>query len=68
MGQTIFFIHIFFTLLFFACSAQQKQQQLKEQQKDEEKKKRIEESNKAYDEWREKSKIKPKPATQGLLR
>ncbi|XP_043480564.1 protein MNN4-like [Leptopilina heterotoma] len=46
---------------------QQKKQHLKEQQKDEEKKKRVEESNKAYGEWREKSKIKPKPATQGLL-
>ncbi|XP_015185825.1 PREDICTED: myosin-M heavy chain [Polistes dominula] len=41
--------------------------QLKEQQEEEERKRRQEESIKAYEEWREKSKNRPKPATQGLF-
>lgn len=34
----------------------------------EEREKRLEESSKAYEKWKENSKNKPKPATQGLLR
>ncbi|KAK2575085.1 hypothetical protein KPH14_008815 [Odynerus spinipes] len=47
--------------------AQQKERQMKNQQIEEERKRRQEESLKAYEEWREKSKNRPKPATQGLL-
>lgn len=35
---------------------------------EEEKRKRKEDSVKAFEEWREKSKSTPRPATQGLLR
>ncbi|XP_043487982.1 reticulocyte-binding protein 2 homolog a-like [Polistes fuscatus] len=47
--------------------AQEKALQLKEQQEEEERKRRQEESVKAYEEWREKSRNRPKPATQGLF-
>ncbi|XP_035730205.1 inner centromere protein-like isoform X1 [Vespa mandarinia] len=47
--------------------AQQRAQQLKEVQDEEERKRRQEISLKAYEEWRERSKNRPKPATQGLL-
>ncbi|XP_015605051.1 inner centromere protein A isoform X2 [Cephus cinctus] len=47
--------------------AQQKELQLKDKQAAEGKKKRLEESLKAYEKWRERSKNRPKPATQGLL-
>ncbi|XP_043684216.1 coiled-coil domain-containing protein 34-like isoform X1 [Vespula pensylvanica] len=53
---------------FNLCTiAQQRAQQLKEEQDEKERKRRQEESLKAYEEWREKSKNRPKPATQGLL-
>lgn len=35
---------------------------------DEERDRRLEQSSKAYEKWRENSRNKPKPATQGLLR
>ncbi|XP_033220840.1 histone-lysine N-methyltransferase, H3 lysine-79 specific-like isoform X2 [Belonocnema kinseyi] len=44
--------------------AHQKKQQIKKEQEEEEKRKRLEDSVKAYEKWREKSKDKPKPATQ----
>ncbi|KAI4474481.1 hypothetical protein M0802_015585 [Mischocyttarus mexicanus] len=47
--------------------AQEKALQLKEQQEEEERKRRQQKSMKAYKEWQEKSKNRPKPATQGLF-
>ncbi|XP_076640107.1 uncharacterized protein LOC143351912 [Colletes latitarsis] len=47
--------------------ARQKKEEMKRQQLAEEKKKRLEESTKAYENWRKNAKNKPKPATQGLL-
>ncbi|XP_076241346.1 uncharacterized protein LOC143183606 [Calliopsis andreniformis] len=47
--------------------ARQKKEEIKKKQDDEEKKKRLEESMKAYENWRKMAKNKPKPATQGLL-
>ncbi|KZC07177.1 PREDICTED: stress response protein nst1-like [Dufourea novaeangliae] len=47
--------------------ARQKKEAIKQRQIDEEKKKRLEESTKAYENWRKNAKNRPKPATQGLL-
>ncbi|KAG7211015.1 hypothetical protein KM043_016378 [Ampulex compressa] len=47
--------------------AQQRKQELRQREIEEERKKRLEENTKAYEKWREMSKGKPKPATQGLL-
>ncbi|EGI59413.1 hypothetical protein G5I_12434, partial [Acromyrmex echinatior] len=47
--------------------AQRKQQETKQKKIDEEREKRLEQSTRAYEKWRENSKNKPKPATQGLL-
>lgn len=49
-------------------AAQRKEQETKQKKMDEEREKRLEQSTKAYEKWRENSKNKPKPATQGLLR
>ncbi|XP_011300874.1 inner centromere protein [Fopius arisanus] len=46
---------------------QKEEQERKLIQLEEEKKRRMQESVKAFDEWREKSKNTPRPATQGLL-
>lgn len=48
--------------------ARQKKEEAKQKKIDEEKKKRLEDSTKAYENWRRNAKNKPKPATQGLLR
>ncbi|XP_015120825.1 coiled-coil domain-containing protein 34 [Diachasma alloeum] len=50
-----------------AQKVQKEEQDRKLRQLEEEKKKRLEESVKAFEEWREKSKNTPRPATQGLL-
>ncbi|XP_012282316.1 stress response protein NST1 [Orussus abietinus] len=47
--------------------ALQKEQRSNQRKAEEEKERRLEKSSKAFEEWREKSKNKPKPATQGLL-
>ncbi|XP_076759162.1 uncharacterized protein LOC143428286 [Xylocopa sonorina] len=47
--------------------ARQKKEEMKQKQLEEERKKRLEESTKAYENWRKMAKNKPKPATQGLL-
>lgn len=49
-------------------TVQRVEQEMKQRKTDEEREKRLEESLKAYEKWRENSKNKPKPATQGLLR
>ncbi|KAL0128819.1 hypothetical protein PUN28_003892 [Cardiocondyla obscurior] len=46
---------------------QRKELEIKQKKIDEEREKRLEQSTKAYEKWRENSKNKPKPATQGLL-
>ncbi|KYN45035.1 hypothetical protein ALC56_00509 [Trachymyrmex septentrionalis] len=48
-------------------TAQRKQQEMRQKKMDEERERRLEQSTKAYEKWRENSKNKPKPATQGLL-
>ncbi|KYN27881.1 hypothetical protein ALC57_02712 [Trachymyrmex cornetzi] len=48
--------------------AQCKQQETRQKKMDEERERRLEQSTRAYKKWRENSKNKPKPATQGLLR
>ncbi|XP_063974607.1 coiled-coil domain-containing protein 34-like [Diachasmimorpha longicaudata] len=50
-----------------AQKAQKEEQEQKLRQLDEEKKKRVEESVKAFEEWRERARNTPRPATQGLL-
>ncbi|KAK1120947.1 hypothetical protein K0M31_010731 [Melipona bicolor] len=40
---------------------------MKREQEEEERKRRLEESTKAYENWRKMAKNKPRPATQGLL-
>ncbi|XP_071867995.1 uncharacterized protein [Bombus fervidus] len=45
----------------------QKKEEMKRKKHEEERKKRLEESTKAYENWRKKAKNKPRPATQGLL-
>ncbi|XP_039311155.1 coiled-coil domain-containing protein 34 [Solenopsis invicta] len=47
--------------------ARRKEQETRQRKIDEEREKRLEQSSKAYEKWRENSKNKPKPATQGLL-
>ncbi|XP_011643885.1 vicilin-like seed storage protein At2g18540 [Pogonomyrmex barbatus] len=47
--------------------ARRKEQETRQKKMDEEREKRLEQSAKAYEKWRENSKNKPKPATQGLL-
>ncbi|KAL6430032.1 hypothetical protein ACFW04_007679 [Cataglyphis niger] len=44
-----------------------KEQEMKQRKMIEERERRLELSSKAYEKWRENSKNKPKPATQGLL-
>lgn len=50
------------------CVAQQKEEELKRKAIAEERKKRLEQSSEAFEKWREISKGRPRPATQGLLR
>ncbi|KAK9298136.1 hypothetical protein QLX08_008452 [Tetragonisca angustula] len=47
--------------------ARRKKEEMKREQEEEERKKRLEESTRAYENWRKMAKNKPKPATQGLL-
>ncbi|XP_018308067.1 coiled-coil domain-containing protein 34 [Mycetomoellerius zeteki] len=47
--------------------AQRKEQETRQKKIEEEREKRLEQSTRAYEKWRENSKNKPKPATQGLL-
>ncbi|XP_011496787.1 PREDICTED: coiled-coil domain-containing protein 34-like [Ceratosolen solmsi marchali] len=47
--------------------ATEKEELMKQRKAKEEKERRLEESLKAYEKWRQKSKNVPKPATQGLL-
>ncbi|XP_034950983.1 coiled-coil domain-containing protein 34 [Chelonus insularis] len=47
--------------------AQKRNEELKMQQFAEERQKKLEESSKAFKTWREKTKNRPRPATQGLL-
>lgn len=49
-------------------AAQRKEQETRQKKIEEEREKRLEQSTRAYEKWRENSKNKPKPATQGLLR
>jgi len=52
-----------------SCFAvQRKEQEMRQKKMDEERERRLEQSTRAYEKWRENSKNKPKPATQGLLR
>lgn len=44
-----------------------KEQEMRRKKMAEERERRLEQSSKAYEKWRENSKNKPKPATQGLL-
>ncbi|XP_011872192.1 PREDICTED: coiled-coil domain-containing protein 34-like [Vollenhovia emeryi] len=44
-----------------------KEQEARQRKLDEERERRLEQSRRAYEKWRENSKNKPKPATQGLL-
>lgn len=48
--------------------ARREEQETRQREMDEEREKRLEQSMRAYEKWRENSKNKPKPATQGLLR
>jgi hypothetical protein len=41
---------------------------MKQRKMNEERTRRMEQSSRAYEKWREESKNRPKPATQGLLR
>ncbi|XP_020279381.1 protein PXR1 isoform X2 [Pseudomyrmex gracilis] len=47
--------------------ARNKEREMKQKKINEEREKRLQESLKAYEKWKENSKNKPKPATQGLL-
>ncbi|XP_067210855.1 inner centromere protein isoform X2 [Linepithema humile] len=47
--------------------ARHKEQETRQRKINEERERRLEQSSKAYEKWRENSKNKPKPATQGLL-
>ncbi|XP_024867051.1 vicilin-like seed storage protein At2g18540 [Temnothorax curvispinosus] len=47
--------------------ARRKEQETKQREMNEERERRLEQSTRAYEKWRENSKNKPKPATQGLL-
>ncbi|XP_036142156.1 coiled-coil domain-containing protein 34 [Monomorium pharaonis] len=47
--------------------ARHKEQEMRQKKMDEERERRLEQSTKAYEKWRENSKNRPKPATQGLL-
>lgn len=49
-------------------AARHKERETRQRKIDEERERRLEQSSKAYEKWRENSKNKPKPATQGLLR
>lgn len=52
----------------FVFAARHNEQKMKQKKMNEEREKRLEQSSKAYEKWKENSKNKPKPATQGLLR
>lgn len=49
-------------------TARRKEQETRQRTIDGERERRLEQSTRAYEKWRENSKSKPKPATQGLLR
>lgn len=55
--------------MVMSCFAARRKEQETEQRKmNEERERRLEQSTRAYEKWRENSKNRPKPATQGLLR
>lgn len=61
----------FMTMIRIDCrplAARDRDQELREKKMNEERARRLEKSSRAYEKWREESKNKPKPATQGLLR
>lgn len=66
--HTFIVYHIYSSVGMLYFAAQRKEQETKQKKIDEEREKRLEQSTKAYEKWRENSKNKPKPATQGLLR
>lgn len=53
---------------FVLFAARHKEQETRQRKTNEERERRLEQSSKAYEKWKENSKNKPKPATQGLLR
>ena len=58
----------FIKILLKIVAALEKKEMLKQKKVEAEKQKKSQESLKAYEEWCEKSKGVPRPATQGLLR
>lgn len=49
-------------------AARHRDQEIRQRKMNEERAKRLEQSSRAYEKWREESKNRPRPATQGLLR
>ncbi|XP_018392590.1 PREDICTED: coiled-coil domain-containing protein 34-like [Cyphomyrmex costatus] len=66
-GAKTTYLHRWFHRKKEEQKAQRKEQETRQKKMDEEREKRLEQSTKAYEKWRENSRNKPKPATQGLL-
>ncbi|TGZ50869.1 Uncharacterized protein DBV15_09284 [Temnothorax longispinosus] len=66
-GAKTTYLHRWFHKKKEEQKARRKEQETKQREMNEERERRLEQSTRAYEKWRENSKNKPKPATQGLL-